>query len=815
MANPLSAYGVRDSDYAMAVGMAMGEAMHEGLVGMGLVAATALNRAQSPGTYMARSRAMGDVFAAPFSAETMIDATRRGRSLPSAGRQFSPTFNKDIRGASTAGHQNFKTGLEAALAASINPDIAPSLGIRQDGFMRAQKAVEVAVKARDIGIDIGLGVEHFSAPGFERQAQVGKNRSRFGGHSLSPTGGWPAGVKAPTSKEFASRFAAAAALTGVSIPDAMVKDITTHVNRADIMAAASIVQRQAQDSMSKELERDVMPGMTYSDLVQKTGLEAIDVPDVTGRLGISPAGALGFAENFGITLDNDYEAVSRPDPIGAVEFGGYLDPVGPSPIDGPNAFTGTGSLAPAGAFSNQALGPSQGFTSPEAASLFSGTALGSPQSFDTGWTPGLEGFNAPGLIDQASFEDRFSAGFPDPARMDADTFNAIQEAAFQQPSISMGYPETEIGITSPGALGMGQAFGIEADPFSPSGFAAGVDAGPWGNVPDASAPSLEARNAMDRFEGAMSVRNNPSFDVSNEAIADRVMAELTPKTAAPAPTASAPVSPSLESLGLSPVGTGWFDAAFSATPDLGTLSALPSMARMDVPQAPIAPAPVSQVAAAPSVPMGDIALPGTVASVPQAPVQAAPVQAAPSVSLPAAPAPSTTRTQAEVAKDYDLPSFDLPDLGLPSIDISPRGIGSALGMVDPVDRGFMDAMANVQAANAYQSGFFDTRMGKATTGAFTGALTGGIPGAVMGGLWGGLGIGDMFGNAFDGFANAYANLTPDDFAAFMADGNPYDREPTGNTGMTGGFDGMGGGRLGDGSYSDSSGRNPNSPQGLL
>src|ERR687893_224171 len=105
MSNPLSGYGVSDSDYAVAVGMAMGEALNEGLVGMGIVAATALNRSMSPGTYMARSAALGDIFSAPFSAETMIDATRQGQSLPGAGRQFSPTFNSNIKGASTAGHQ--------------------------------------------------------------------------------------------------------------------------------------------------------------------------------------------------------------------------------------------------------------------------------------------------------------------------------------------------------------------------------------------------------------------------------------------------------------------------------------------------------------------------------------------------------------------------------------------------------------------------------------------------------------------------------------------------------------------------------------
>src|SRR3712207_1252225 len=133
-----------------------------------------------------------------FRSQTMIDATLRGETLPAAGRQFSPTFNSNIPGASTEGHKNFKSGLAAALMSAVDPTVAPELGIRQGGFARANKAVEVAVKARDMGIDLGLGVEHFSAPGFEKQAGVARNHSKFEGHSLSPTGGWPKGTTPPT-----------------------------------------------------------------------------------------------------------------------------------------------------------------------------------------------------------------------------------------------------------------------------------------------------------------------------------------------------------------------------------------------------------------------------------------------------------------------------------------------------------------------------------------------------------------------------------------------------------------------------------------
>lgn len=48
-----------------------------------------------------------------------------------------------------------------------------------------------------------------------------------------------------------------------------------------------------------------------------------------------------------------------------------------------------------------------------------------------------------------------------------------------------------------------------------------------------------------------------------------------------------------------------------------------------------------------------------------------------------------------------------------------------------------------------------------------------------------------------------------------AGGGSWDGRATGDTGMTGGNDGRGGGSLGDGSYSESSGRNDNNPQGIL
>ncbi|MBQ0820995.1 hypothetical protein KBI52_12335 [Microvirga sp. HBU67558] len=861
MPNPLSEFGVSDIDYAMSVGMTMGEAMHEGLVGMGLIAATALNRAQNPSTYLSRSAALGDVFSAPFDAETMVDATLKGRSLPAAGRQFSPTFNKDIRGASPAGFQNFKSGLQAALKSAYDPTFSPALGIRQDSYMRAQKAVEVAVKARDLGIDLGLGVEHFSAPGFEKDAGVGRNRSRFGGHSLSPTGGWPAGVKAPTSKDFASRFAAAAALTGVDIPDDMVPDITAHVNRGDIMAAASIVQREAQNYLSKDLEQDVMPGLNYNDLVQPTGLRAVDVPDVTGRLGIDPPGALGFAENFGITPDNSYEAISLPDPVGRVDFAGYLDPVGPSPIDGPDAITGTGSLAPAGAFSGQPLGPSQGFTSPDAAALFGGAPMGSPQAFDAGWTPGFEGFNAPGLIDQANFDARFNGAIPERA-------------------IETGYPETDLGIVSPGALGMGETFGINAEGFAPSGFSAGVDSGPWGNVPDFNAPSLEARTneafGITALNDAAAATGWHRSDMDNEAIAGRLNADLgrvsekeqqayeramseydrekaqyerdlaayNAATKSFSATSSgfntdiasleAPVASGLNSFGL---------AGFT-NPTTGTAVG-PAMApaRLSKPTPPTRPS-------------------APVASAPAAAVRSAPTSGAPEGWNPgvgpdgwggyttgvgglagldldnfgksyenfmnemASTAPATTSSFGPFGWN------DKTGLTIGGYASPVDAIKDGLGFSTKPDTSFMDAMANPDIAKGYHPGFMDKMSSSLTSGWSTPGLIGGALGLVTGGpmgafmgyqtgkfggqafnaisdLFGGdTNFGDMLGGIFGGPAASWDNWD----SATMGYGPGYnsrgERSPTGE-------DRSGNATVGDGSYSEMAGYNSNSPQGIL
>jgi hypothetical protein len=811
MPNPLSDYGVSDTDWGMAVGMAMGEAMNEGLVGMGVIAATGLNRAQNPGAYLSRSAALGDVFAAPHRASDVV----RGRSTPGVdgARQFSPTINSNIRGASTAGHANFRAGLEAALMSAVDPTAAISLGIRQDGFERAKVATEVAVKARDMGIDLGFGTEHFSAPGFERQAGVGADRSRVGGHSLSPTGGWPKGVTPPTPSEFASRFAAAAALTGVAIPDDMVPDITAYTDRAQIMSSASVMQRQAQDYISKELGYDAMPGVNYNDLVQPTGLRAVDVLDVTDQLGIDPVGQQDFANTFGITPDNSYEDISLPDRIGRVDYAGQVAPLDMSQVN-PVSFDGR---------------------------------IGVPGTSDFGWSGyGLEGFNAPSMVDQSNFNDRWGAGFPDPVQMAAADFNAIQDTGFPSPaamsqstfdaiqsagfpeaSISTGYPEASMDISPVGALGMGEAFGIQSEGWSPSGFSAGVNEGPWGQTPDFGTPSLEARNAMDRFEGAMQVRNTPDVDLTNEAIADRVNVELGPidVTAPALATApySAPATPAVSASLPTPSTAPAFDAQAMA---MGDWDDKVGVAR-DFSTPSLAPATTS---AAPSLPASTASVSPKASSAPRS----APQSIAPAPSLPSAvDTPSLPGVDYGGLVDSDF-GIGRPGSGFMDSMANPSlassygqpvsafgGLPSVSGILDGLnpfgssvpDQGFMDAMASPQVAAGWSPGLLDGWTGGALKGAAFGGLTGGPFGALMGGAWGGLNLDGRFGAAFSNQFGGFPGPSWDGYdASTMGYGAGYnDRGERSHSGV----DNSGNASVGDGSYGSQSGTNSNNPQGIL
>src|SRR4051794_40291609 len=80
-------------DRAIAIGALMGE--ERNLVGMGLVAASAMNRTDRPGAYLSRSASLGDVFAAPYSGRERLAAVVTGRGLGYSDlpAQYSTTIN--------------------------------------------------------------------------------------------------------------------------------------------------------------------------------------------------------------------------------------------------------------------------------------------------------------------------------------------------------------------------------------------------------------------------------------------------------------------------------------------------------------------------------------------------------------------------------------------------------------------------------------------------------------------------------------------------------------------------------------------------
>ncbi len=862
MPNPLSAYGVRDIDYAMSIGVVMGEAMHEGLVGMGLVAATALNRAQNPGAYLARSAALGDIFAAPHDAVTMARATLEGRSLSGKGRQFSPTFNSNISGASTAGHQNFKAGLQASLMASLDPEFSPMLGERQASFERAKLATEVATKARSMGIDIGLGVENFSAPGFESKAGVGRNRSRVGGHSVSPTGGWSRGTKAPTASEFASRFAVAAKMAGVAIPDEMVADITAYTDRAQIMAAAPVIQRQAQDFMGQQLKQDVMPGIAYDDLVQPTGFGAVDVPDVTGKLGIGGANALGFADHFGITPNNDYETVSLPDQIGRVDFGGYLDPVGPAPSleaftpleaapvdlsDMRQGMTEAQAIQSLGLENQRPASNVEVRPSPFGLSIDDQVAMHDAAVGPLDLTARTLGGQL-GPLGVAVDEDSLTTGFvPDPAPGSfgvwggQGAFNDAFQGGYADPTFTRSQ-EVPDAISPLGSIGMGETFGIDMPrdysditagilhddlpgftPSSPAavdlsdvaapqpaspGYVAGVDAGPWGHTPDFGAPSLEQRNAqtfaqdrINAFESGLA----PGFRQNDiDTLNANLMAELAPSTPQ---LAAAPLSTPNGAFGLdgfqaATSAPSAFDLAFSAPNTMGGVSAQPSMMS--------APSMTVQGYTAPSsaVAMGDVDMPSTTAST------AAPSRSYARSSLPeTAPLPPTRPDDT-----FSLGPFGWGEKGLTigGYQSPIDAIKSGLGISTKPDHSFMNAMASPQYANSYTPGFLDSSLGRTLTGALKGSVFGGIPGAVFGGVLGGTGWGNRMSNQVDDFFGAMFDHAKQGWSGYDFASHGYGRgyNERGERSPTGPND-SGTATLGDGSYGERSGTNPNNPQGIL
>lgn len=301
-----------------------------------------------------------------------------------------------------------------------------------------------------------------------------------------------------------------------------------------------------------------------------------------------------------------------------------------------------------------------------------------------------------------------------------------------------------------------------------TGYVAGFDAGPYGVTPDFSAPSLDARNALDRAQGSIAGWNGNSWnssDLNNEAIANRVMAELAPT----APQMSAP--------------------ALSAS---------------------VAPTPSA------STPMGDIGFDEFGANFPSSPPSMA---ATPSLA-PSAPAPSTTSLPAAPAPDE---GFSLGPIGyskdkgltIGGFSNPVDAISSSLGFGMP-NESFMNAMASPQHAQGYQPGFLDSTLGRTATGAIKGAMFGGLPGAAVGGLLGGTGWGNRMSNQLDDFFGGMMDHAMQGWDGYDFNTHGYgagfnDRGERSHTGR----DESGNATLGDGSYSERSGYNDNNPQGIL
>lgn len=861
----LAALGLSPADYAMTVGMVMGEAMNEGLVGMGIVAATGLNRAQNPSAYLSRSAALGDIFAAPHSAGAMISATRDGRSLPGAGRQFSPTFNSNIPGASTEGHQNFKAGLQAALAAAYNPSLSPQLGIRQDSYNRAQRAVEVAVKARDMGIDLGYGVEHFSAPGFERDAMVGRNHAKFGGHNLSPTGGYDRGVTPPSRSEFASRFAAAAALSGVDIPDDLVADFLAHTDRNQIKTAASIVQRQAQDFMSAQLGQDVFPGINYNDVVQPTGLRAADVPNVAGQLGIDPTGQQNFANTYGITPDN-YETMGLPDPIGRVDYEGELAPLNPAEL---NPVSYNEALGPpigglgwqGDQFNNFSTDPLQaGFSLPDP------TMLDVMSQFDGPTYPGithgtafdpLAGFS-PAAAAPTDFSDVSVGSYPDITAGTAfdplSGIGPVDAAPVNLSDVDVGsYPEITAGAYDPPSWSadFNPAPVNFSDVATPqvSGFHSGVDG--W-SAPETYTPDMstarEALTAQGRID-SFADHQLPGISYGNQ---DKINADIMNEIGKPAPTGFAAMStPDLEAASLDN------EMKMGALNQTAVNGWGPTLSGLNDQQADLGLDPLA---------MGAVGF-GAFGAAPQAPAPASSFTSRASSSIPQGDySQSPTRSPSSATgspRSQSAPQDEFGGFGatLPSADYASQ-VSSTFGAGKPGGT-FMDAMNNPIHGAAYNPN--NAQMGptfgeKLSTGWSTPGLIGGAalglatgnPFSAIGGYNFGKTIGNLFsGNAGPSYDQAEKGIpgTLSSFGTAYDDigiSMPHDRYMAtpglaqsffdqnnkswlgglfggfGSGGLFGGSEGYYGGgtnnagsSLGDGSYAESEGYSDNNPQGIL
>lgn len=123
MANPLSAYGVSDQDYAAAIGTAMGEAYREGIAGMAAVMDVIANRMENPRAYGARSASIHDVAHAP----RQFDANRQ---------QFAGAYDIAVRGATAALDPEFAAQQSRTFQQNFAQAQTAALGVFGLGTMR-------------------------------------------------------------------------------------------------------------------------------------------------------------------------------------------------------------------------------------------------------------------------------------------------------------------------------------------------------------------------------------------------------------------------------------------------------------------------------------------------------------------------------------------------------------------------------------------------------------------------------------------------------------------------------------------------------
>jgi hypothetical protein len=279
-ADPLAGYSDEQISNALSLGVIMGEERNN-LGGMALIAAGALNRSQKPGAYYGKSSILGDIFAAPHSFRDMARSILTGQSLPNVkgkSRQYSATLPKE---------KDAFAAVKAGLTAALRGTPVPSQW--QGRYDRAKTALEIATKAKELGISLNMGAKNYglaSAP----KAGFGPYAALFGEHKIGP---FEKG-KTPTEAELASRIAAAAAMTGVSIPRGMQAELDRYTTPAQIAATASVMQKEAQLQ-----NPGTFPGYNYGagSLVNKTGHAAVDVPRIDDKdLHVTPQGIAGWGQ---------------------------------------------------------------------------------------------------------------------------------------------------------------------------------------------------------------------------------------------------------------------------------------------------------------------------------------------------------------------------------------------------------------------------------------------------------------------------------------------------------------------------------------